>query len=1313
MKKINRIVVLILLCCTMFSMLSESTVYAMAQSGTTSSQAYATTKANGKSSNQILLGIGEVKNIPLKNKKVKVTYKIGNKKIVSIVNGKVRGIKSGETFISARVGKKTYKYKVKVSKDGICDLSKSLIVTQSQVLKINNIKGKVKWSSANKKIAIVNNKGKVTAKGKGRTTIKATVARRTFTCIVNVKEAGFANNKEVIGIKADKKLKLLGVAKNTKITWKTTNKKVVKVDSNGKITGLKAGKAVISAQCNGKSYKCTIQVKKPYLEKSKISIDEKAHSKIKLNLAKAKSYMSSNNKIARVNSKGVITGVKEGRCTITVTDTFKRKYKCVVTVNSIRDTSSAEESPYLSATDIYMIAGDSQALALKGTSKSVTWSSSNSAVAVVSTDGIVTGCSVGTAVITATCNNNSYNCNVTVTAAGSEYTIYTRSQWIGELIKSIGIDVSQIDDDFIHYYADTAEDTNAKAIEYARQNGIVPATEDEQDVPVFNPNDIATREFAAMTAINALGYKCDDTVSVGVSDESSITYKGAVSIAIKLGMLTTSNGAFSPAGNLNGVDAARILAKIAQVNASENSTAEHCRIVYKNNVIVNRLAKYKDYSVTDLGNSTYRVEINNDKEISYLKKGNIAVMPISRNFQNGIAIKISKNAVCKSNKVVFEGTLVSDITQIMSDVSFAGQGQVVADAVTTVEGVSYTYSPSTTGTLKSNFDSKYTSMNQVSVPLGKFSFDLHEGIDLGNGGKITGTFAVDFPELRAEIDGNVITGFDNILLKLTSGLSLTEKLEYSVANATDSGSKEFARIPVEVVPGISVDVVLKIYYEASGSLSVGYTLETEEGIQYKDGEFRFIGNLKKNNLDITKLEGAASVGLKTDLNLVLGGVFDVVGIDGKIGPRVTASATVHPNDLVCMDGAVYLSIKLELNQETILGEILKSSKHYTLSKEVMDVKNSPLKKTIHFENGVKVEKCTYGNGNLSGKVYDASNNKVIKNARVEVYQDNLLKDKGYSDSNGQYKLSNLATGTYTLRISATGYKTYTDTINVLSNSTVEANASMLVDRNNSGNGKIKGSVDDAVNAESVTATYTVRNNWNNTTGADIVTTGTANGEYELELAAGNYTISFSADNYVAGYINVVVVSDETNIKDISLSPSSINGEGRIRIVLTWGEKPRDLDSHLLGPDAGGSDTRFHTYYNEKNYNYDDHLYANLDRDDISSYGPETTTVYTLAPSGTYSFYVHDFTNRNVNDSEEMANSFAKVALYIDNQLYSVYNVPTNVKGNLWHVFDIDAATLNVTYSGEYYTGKYSMLRKSDKQQNTDKKLILDSIVDKE
>lgn len=78
------------------------------------------------------------------------------------------------------------------SKSKITKSKLSLKVGDTAKLKIKNAKGKIKWSSKNKKVATVSKKGKVVAKKEGKTTIIAKYKKQKFKCKVTVTAKKYA-----------------------------------------------------------------------------------------------------------------------------------------------------------------------------------------------------------------------------------------------------------------------------------------------------------------------------------------------------------------------------------------------------------------------------------------------------------------------------------------------------------------------------------------------------------------------------------------------------------------------------------------------------------------------------------------------------------------------------------------------------------------------------------------------------------------------------------------------------------------------------------------------------------------------------------------------------------------------------------------------------------------------------------------------------------------------------------------------------------------------------------------------------------------
>lgn len=162
--------------------------------------------------------------------------------------------------------------------------------------------------------------------------------------------SGVALNKKVATVNVGKKVTVKATvtpanADNKTLAWTSSNTKIATV-SNGVVKGVKAGRVIITAKTtdgSNISATCTVTVKQPV---TRISLSKKATMytgkkltlKAKVNPAnasnKALTWKSSNTKIAKVASNGVVTGVKAGTVKITATakDGSRKSATCTVTV---------------------------------------------------------------------------------------------------------------------------------------------------------------------------------------------------------------------------------------------------------------------------------------------------------------------------------------------------------------------------------------------------------------------------------------------------------------------------------------------------------------------------------------------------------------------------------------------------------------------------------------------------------------------------------------------------------------------------------------------------------------------------------------------------------------------------------------------------------------------------------------------------------------------------------------------------------------------------------------------------------------------
>lgn len=191
--------------------------------------------------------------------------------------------------------------------------------------------------------------------------------------------------------------------------------------------------------------------------------------------------------------------------------------------------------------------------------------------------------------------------------------------------------------------------------------------------------------------------------------------------------------------------------------------------------------------------------------------------------------------------------------------------------------------------------------------------------------------------------------------------------------------------------------------------------------------------------------------------------------------------------------------------------------------------------------------------------------------------------------------------------------------------------------------------------------------------ADYIVTTDGNGNFTLTNAiSGNYICFVVSNGYFQRIITGILISSGNNTLD-AITLVDAPETGSLRIVLTWGEIPSDLDSHLTGPEGNGE--RFHMHYSNQNPNE----YISLDVDDTDSYGPETTTISAFF-DGMYRFSVHNYTDRYTADGGSgIKTSPAKVELYDSNGLIQTFNPPTFTgNGDIWRVFEINVNGSNYT-----------------------------------
>lgn len=351
-------------------------------------------------------------------------------------NGIVQSKDIGECTITAQAGDKSanclvivYDATTTLQSITFTDASKTISVGQSEKLtyslKPSFLHPKLTWASSDNNIVKVSENGTITALAEGTATITATHKDITGTCKITVKSTTISLNKTKDTLAVEDKMQLTATTSpsisSSFIKWTSSNTTVAKVDSTGKVTAIAKGDVVIKATIGKKEATCNIHVASAIISlPSSVYIYECRTYKLPYTIRPA----SAENAVVWTSSSDSIIAGKNGNVTLkhnpgkgVVTATYKEvTAKCTVSISST--------SINISPNTVSMLKNTSKKLSYTtspaGDSSLVTWSSSNTSVATVSSKGVVTTGNVtsGTAVITARLHDKrTATCNVNIVSA--------------------------------------------------------------------------------------------------------------------------------------------------------------------------------------------------------------------------------------------------------------------------------------------------------------------------------------------------------------------------------------------------------------------------------------------------------------------------------------------------------------------------------------------------------------------------------------------------------------------------------------------------------------------------------------------------------------------------------------------------------------------------------------------------------------------------------------------------------------------------------------------------------------------------------
>ena len=297
----------------------------------------------------------------------------------------------------------------------------------------------VSFTSSNPSVATVSPSGIITGVARGTATIVATSEGKSANVTATVTDVSAVTIQPPSAtVIVGQTTTLAAIVKDVngnvltgrQVSWTTNNGAAATVSPTGVVTGVAPGTATITASVEGKSGTATITVTLPPVATVEVqppavtvgvgqSVTLSAVTKdASGNVLTGRSitWTTSNGSIATVTSSGVVSAVAPGTATITATSEGKSGTATITVAVPVATVTVQPNSVSIvqgSTSTLAAVTKDASGNTLTG--RSITWTTSNGAVATVATTGVVTAVAPGTATITATSEGKSGTATVTVT----------------------------------------------------------------------------------------------------------------------------------------------------------------------------------------------------------------------------------------------------------------------------------------------------------------------------------------------------------------------------------------------------------------------------------------------------------------------------------------------------------------------------------------------------------------------------------------------------------------------------------------------------------------------------------------------------------------------------------------------------------------------------------------------------------------------------------------------------------------------------------------------------------------------------------
>jgi len=517
--------------------------------------------------------------------------------------------------------------------------------------------------------------------------------------------------------------------------------------------------------------------------------------------------------------------------------------------------------------------------------------------------------------------------------------ILTRSAWISMLAKQYNLTKSSNEEPV---FTDVkSSNPNFQAVQSCAEWEIVEKTGE------FKPDDNAKNEFAIVTAVKAIGIarleKSDYKASLKTNEEILSFFK------LQSGLSVSSDK------KLTQKQAEEILAKAQDISAGLTLPQVY-DVDYKENVkemTLNQVTFSADGRSATLKSGSVNVgDIIVVEPNKYLPSGKYAKVTAV----NGADVKYTAATIEETcEDLTIQGTYTPEIYSVVprtAGVTVVSAGGAAVDPVS---------SPNNSGTvkatalgLKHDSNERITPLASAQENLGSVAFDLGVTID---GIQITGTVSIedikvtlDLPTVKVLFAEVLVPGdvYFRADYKMKESIKVSVKANKTIPLATfDLGLPGLASAYAGLVLKLGIDGSISVSLEAPVMAAADFKMGSGLKAEGRVGSFEPEVEVKVAGYVRPALQIAAQIAGKD-----FASVGCYVGLEGELSVPVFKNGEVHD----CVDLQLWVSAACFANADVEIGvKIVSEEAKY----EIFDKSNSFFKPNWHFENWIKVDKCTY------------------------------------------------------------------------------------------------------------------------------------------------------------------------------------------------------------------------------------------------------------------------------------------------------------------------------------------------------------------